>query len=132
MVLMFSHQLTVAETARAMSSMPGVIIQSIAEALVIGYIVLLLPSIAHRTLAGIGFRKLSAAQAWAIVAGAVLMFVVVTPLATVLQNLLHFKTPESAIAVFTQTAGWRRAAFIFFGVVLAPAFEEAVFRLVLF
>lgn len=127
-----THHLDITAAARAMTSMPGVIIQGIAEVFVIGYIVLLLPSISHTSLAGIGFRRLSAAQLWAIAAGAVLMFAAVTPLASVLQNLLHFKTPESAIAVFTQTSGWRRAAFIFFGVVLAPAFEEAVFRLVLF
>lgn len=126
------NHLDTVETARAMTSMPGVVIQSIAEVVIIAYIVLLLPSLAHTSAAGIGFRRLSRAQVSTVIAGAVLMFVVVTPLATVLQNLLHFKQPESAIAVFTQTSGWRRAVFIFFGVVLAPAFEESVFRLVLF
>ena len=129
---MAEHHFDIAATRQAMTSMPGVIIQSIAEVVVIGYIVLLLPSLAKTSLAGIGFRKISAAQVSIIVIGAVLMFALVTPLATILETLLHFKQPESAIAVFAQTSGWRRAVFIFFGVVLAPAFEESVFRLVLF
>jgi membrane protease YdiL (CAAX protease family) len=49
-----------------------------------------------------------------------------------LQTLLHFKQQEEAIAVFTRATGWQRFAFVLFGVVFAPAFEEAVFRLVLF
>jgi membrane protease YdiL (CAAX protease family) len=127
-----SHGLDVSGTTRAMSAMPGVIIQSIAEVFVIAYVIVLLPSLAKTSLAGIGFRKISGMQLQAILIAIVLMFVIVTPLASALESLLHFKTPEEAIAVFTKTSGWRRAAFAFFGVVLAPAFEEAVFRLVLF
>lgn len=129
---MATHQLDAVAAARAMTSMPGVVIQSVAEVFVIAYIVVLLPPVAQTSLAGLGFRKITGAQISIVVAGAVLMFVVVTPLATILQSLLHFKQPESAIAVFAHTSGWKRAVFIFFGVVLAPAFEESVFRLVLF
>jgi membrane protease YdiL (CAAX protease family) len=127
-----SHGLDVAGTARAMGAMPGVVIQSIADIFIVGYIVLFLPLLARTSLAGIGFRRISGAQLNAIVVAAILMFVIVTPLASALESLLHFKTPEEAISVFTKTAGWRRAIFAFFGVVVAPAFEESVFRLVLF
>lgn len=126
-----SH-LDMTQMLRALSSIPGVVIQGIAEIFIIAYILVLLPPLARTSLAGIGFRKISNAQIAAIAAATVLMFVAVTPLATIFENVMHFKQPESAIAVFTQTSGWRRAIFIFFGVVLAPAFEESVFRLVLF
>lgn len=127
-----THHLDVYGTARALAGMPGVTIQSIAELVVVGYIVLLLPAVAKTPLAAIGFRRVSGAQLATIALAAVLMFVIVTPLASVLQTLLHFKTPEEAIALFTKTAGWRKVAFAFFGIVVAPAFEEALFRLVLF
>jgi membrane protease YdiL (CAAX protease family) len=127
-----THGLDLYGATRALSAMPGVIIQSIAEVIVIAYIVLLLPGLARTSLAGIGFRRISPAQQRAILIAIVLMFVVVTPLASAMESLLHFKTPEEAIAVFTKTSGWRRVVFAFFGIVLAPAFEESVFRLVLF
>lgn len=117
---------------RAMTAMPGVTIQSVGEVFTIAYIVLLLPTVAKTPLANIGFRSLNARQIGIIVLGAVLMFVIVTPLASFLENVLHFKTPEAAIAVYTHAAGWQKAAFALFGIVVAPAFEEAVFRLVLF
>ncbi len=127
-----THHLDMYATARALSGMPGVTIQSIAEIVVIAYILLLLPAVAKTSLSGIGFRKISWETATAIALAALAMFLIVTPLASALESALHFKTPEEAIAVFTRTNGWQRAAFGFFGVVLAPAFEEAVFRLVLF
>lgn len=127
-----SHGLDFSGAAKALSALPGVIIQSIAEVFVIAYIWLLLPSLAKTSLAGIGFRRISGAQLNAILVAIVLMFVIVTPLASAMESILHFKTPEEAISVFTKTTGWRRAAFAFFGVVLAPVFEESVFRLFLF
>jgi membrane protease YdiL (CAAX protease family) len=127
-----SHGLDLMQTARAMTGMAGVTIQTIAEIVIIAYILLLLPSIAKVPLQGLGFRPLSSAQMGVILLGAVAMFVVVTPFASLLQTLLHFKQQEEAIAVFTHATGWQRFAFVLFGVVFAPAFEEAVFRLVLF
>lgn len=127
-----THGFDLALMQRSMSGMPGVTIQTIAEIFVIGYILLLLPKLAKMSLQDIGFRPLSSANWTVIILGAVAMFVVVTPVATALQNLLHFKTQEEAIAVFTHASGWQRFAFVIFGVVFAPAFEEAVFRVVLF
>lgn len=119
-------------TAHALTGMPGVIIQSIVEVIVIGYIIALLPAVARMSPYDLGFRRVGPDQIGIIVLAAIAMFVVVTPLASVLQNILHFKTPEEAIAVFTKTTGWYRAIFAFFGIVLAPLFEEAVFRWTLF
>ncbi len=119
-------------TARAVAGPPGVAIQSIAEIVIVVYIVLLLPPVSKTSLSGIGFRKISGAQLGAIAIAAIAMFLVVTPLASILETVLHFKTPEQAIAMFTRTGGWAKIAFAFFGIVVAPAFEEAVFRLVLF
>ena len=127
-----SQHLDAYSTARALGGMPGVIIQSIAELVVIVYLLVLLPPVARTSLRGLGFRNVTAAQAGAIVVGAIAMFVIVTPLASAFQSILHFKTPEEAIAVFTKTSGWQRAVFAFFGIVLAPLFEEAVFRWTLF
>lgn len=127
-----ANHLDLASARAALSGMPAVNIQSVAEVFVIAYIVLLLPGLAHTSLANIGFRRISAQQLGTIVLAAILMFVIVTPLATLIQNALHFKTPEQAIAMFSRTSGWQRVLFVFFGAVLAPAFEEAVFRLVLF
>ncbi|HKU67619.1 MAG TPA: type II CAAX endopeptidase family protein [Candidatus Baltobacteraceae bacterium] len=127
-----SQHLTALDTARSLAGMPGVIIQSIAEVIVIAYIVALLPAVAGTSLDGLGFRRVTAGHVGAIVIAAIAMFAIVTPLASVLQTALPFKTPEEAIAVFMKTSGWQRAAFAFFGIVLAPLFEEAVFRWTLF
>lgn len=127
-----SQHLSFYATARALTGMPAVFVQGIAEVAVIAYVLLVLPAVAKTPLAGIGFRKLSSAQFGAVALAAILMFVIVTPIASILQTALHFKTPEEAIALFGRAAGWQRAAFAFFGVVLAPAFEEVIFRLVLF
>jgi membrane protease YdiL (CAAX protease family) len=127
-----SQHLDILGTAHALAGMPGVTIQSIAEVIIVGYIVLLLPSVAKTPLANMGFRPLESAHLRAIFIAAIAMFVVVTPLASALETLLHFKTPEEAIAVFSHAAGWQKAAFAFFGIVVAPLFEEAVFRWVLF
>ena len=129
---MISNHLDIYGLQRAMTAMPGVTIQSVGEVVTIVYILLVLPAVAKTPLSNIGFRSLSARQIAIAVLGAVLMFVIVTPLASFLENALHFKTPEEAIAVYTHAAGWQKAAFAFFGIVIAPAFEEAVFRIVLF
>lgn len=127
-----ADHLDLASATHALAGMAGVTIQSIAEVVIILLIVALLPSVSKTSLAGLGFRRLTSANFVVIILGAVLMFVLVTPIASALQTLLHFKQPEEAIALFTKTAGWQRVAFAFFGIVLAPLFEEAVFRWVLF
>ena len=129
---MLSNHLDIYGLQRAMTAMPGVTIQSIAEVLTIAFIIPVLPTVAKTSLWNIGFRPLSSRQLWTVLLGTVLMFVLVTPLASLLQTLLHFKTPEEAIAVYTHAAGWQKAAFAFFGILVAPAFEEALFRIVLF
>jgi membrane protease YdiL (CAAX protease family) len=127
-----SQHLSTLETARSLAGIPGVVIQSVAEIIVVAYILALLPTIARTSFSGLGFRGISFEHIAAALIGAVAMFAIVTPLASVLETALHFKTPEEAIAVFTKTIGWQRAAFAFFGIVLAPLFEEAVFRWTLF
>ncbi|HET6895873.1 MAG TPA: type II CAAX endopeptidase family protein [Candidatus Baltobacteraceae bacterium] len=127
-----SQHLDMYGTAHALTGMAGVIIQSLAEVIVIAYIVALLPLVARMPLHALGLRRLTAEHIGIIVIGAIAMFVVVTPLASALQTLLHFKTPEEAIAVFSKTSGWQRVVFAFFGIVLAPLFEESIFRWTLF
>lgn len=129
---MLSQHLDIPALQRAMTAMPGVTIQSIGEVVTIVFIVLVLPAVAKTSLHDVGFRPLSGRQLGTVLLGTLLMFVLVTPLASFLENILHFKTPEAAVAVYTHAAGWQKAAFAFFGIVVAPAFEEAVFRLVLF
>jgi membrane protease YdiL (CAAX protease family) len=127
-----THGMDLAATLRSMSAMPGVTIQSIAEVVAIAFIALLLPPLAQTSLRGIGFQAISGRQVSIALLGAVLMFVIVTPLASVLETLLHFKAQEEAIAVYMHVNGWQKLAFAFFGIVVAPAFEESLFRVVLF
>ena len=61
------------------------------------------------------------------------MAVVLTLLGTALSALLRAHTPEEAIKVFLGLKSpLSKAGFAFFAVVLAPFFEEFVFRLFLF
>lgn len=130
---MVSAHLSIQELARVASAgFPAIVITGIPEILALLFIFLLLPSIAKTSLYGLGLRKLSASQLAIVVVGAIAMFAIVTPLASALENALHFKTPEAAIAAFTNTSGWQKIVFAFFGIVLAPLFEEAVFRWTLF
>jgi membrane protease YdiL (CAAX protease family) len=128
----FSHGFDPAQTARAMMGPLGIAVQGIAEILVIAYVLLLLPSIAKTALAGIGLRRLSFVHISAIVAGVIGMFAVVSLLSTVIGTALHFKQPEAAVALFSRAYGWQKAEIGFFAVVVAPVFEEAVFRWTLF
>jgi hypothetical protein len=127
-----SAHLDMAAVMQGLRGMPAIVIQGIAEIVTIGFIVLLLPVLAKSSAAQVGFRALSARQLGIIAIGALAMFFIVTPLASVLQTLLHFKTPEAAIALYAHATGSQRVLFAFFGIVIAPAFEEAVFRWTLF
>jgi membrane protease YdiL (CAAX protease family) len=129
---MASHGLDIYATARAMSGMPGVTVQGIAELFAVAFIAILLPVLARTPPAGIGFRGISGAQIGTAALGVVLMFVLVSLLSSGISTLLHYKSQEAAIAMYEHATGWQRAAFAFFGILVAPAFEEGVFRYVLF
>jgi membrane protease YdiL (CAAX protease family) len=130
---MLTQHLSFQELARAASTgFPAIILTGIPEILALIFIFLLLPVVAKTSFYGLGFRPLTSTQWAAIAIGAIAMFVIVTPLASALENALHFKSPEAAIAAFTNTTGWQKIVFAIFGIVLAPLFEEAVFRWTLF
>ena len=129
---MLAQHLSLQDLARLGTGMPAIVITGVAEIVALIFIFALLPAIAKTPFSGLGLRRISPAQIGVIIAGAIAMFVVVTPLASALENVLHFKTPEAAIAAFTNTSGWQKIVFAIFGIGLAPLFEEAVFRWTLF
>ncbi len=67
-----------------------------------------------------------------IIAAIIAMFVLVTALGSLFSTLLHFKTPELAIAVFQHMQGWQKVLFAIFAVIVGPVWEEFVFRVFLF
>ena len=108
-------------------------LQGIAEIIVIAYLLIVPPRLAKRSLGEIGFRSLRAGDGLAIAIGIIAMAVVLTLLGTALSALLRAHTPEEAIKVFLGLKSpLSKAGFAFFAVVLAPFFEEFVFRLFLF
>lgn len=131
-VWLATHGMDTARLQTEMLGLFGVGLQSAGE--VAGILVLLavLPAIAHMSLRELGFRLPKASDAGKIGLAILLMFVVVTALGSLLSTLLHFKTPELAIKVFTQLHGWQKALFALFAIVVGPVAEEFVFRLFLF
>lgn len=117
---------------QASTSMYFVNVQGVAEVVAIAYILAILPSLSKLSLRQIGFRS-GTGNDWKIAGlGIIAMFVVVTVAAGALTNLLHFKTPEVAIAVYQHADGTGKVLFVIFGIILAPVFEEFVFRIFLF
>jgi hypothetical protein len=117
---------------QAASGMYFVNVQGVAEVLAIAYILAVLPSLSMLSLREIGFRR-GTSRDWGIAGlGIVAMFVVVTVAAGALTNILHFKTPEVAIAIYQHANSANKVLFVLFGVILAPVFEEFVFRIFLF
>lgn len=111
----------------------GFLLQGIAELIVIVYLLIVVPTLACTTLEGIGFRNLSGRTlkyAAIAVAG---MFVVVTALGSLLTNVLHAKTPEEAVQIFLSLHSLSaKIGFAFFAAIVAPLWEEFVFRVFLF
>lgn len=117
---------------RAATSMFFVNVQGVAEVLIIVYVLAILPWLSKLSLPEIGFRA-GTARDWKIAGlGIVAMFVVVTVVAGLFTNLLHFKNEEAALAVYTHASGANKVLFVLFGIILAPVFEEFVFRILLF
>jgi membrane protease YdiL (CAAX protease family) len=126
------HGLDVSGLARALSGYYGITVQGVAEVAIIALVLWLVPAVAKTSLRGLGFSA-PAARDWLVITlGIAGMFLIVTLLASSLTSLLHFKTPELAIALYTHSTGWQKLAFALFGVVLAPIFEESIFRVYLF
>lgn len=110
----------------------AVYMQGVGETLAAIYLLALMPVLAKVPLRRIGFRSPQAADAGAIVLGIVAMFLVVGIIATFISKSLHFSTPETAIDVYKHLTGGSRAGFVFFGAIVAPVFEETMFRIFLF
>ena len=128
----FSQQMSAGQITRAATGMPAVLAQGVGEVFTVAYVLLLLPVVAKVPLSAIGYRKISNSQIAVAILGAALMYAVVTPLSYVISSLVHFKTEEAAVQVFVQAAGSQKAAFAFFGIIVAPFSEELIFRVVLF
>lgn len=126
------HGYDAVQLNRTFSGFYGITVQSIAEVLIVAYLLLLTPILGKTTLQRIGFRKARSAD-WIIVLLAIVgMFVFVNIPASLLTTALHFKSPELAMSVYTHSSGFQKVLFAVFGVILAPVFEESVFRVFLF
>ena len=127
-----AHGTDIAGLTRAMTGLYGITVQSIAELVVIAFLLLVLPGIAKVSLPELGFRKPPQTEWGKIGVAIIAMFVLVTFLGSGISNALHFKTPELAISVFTHMQGWQKALFAVFAVIVGPVWEEFVFRVFLF
>jgi uncharacterized protein len=117
---------------RSMLGLFGIGLQSAAEVVVIGFLLLVLPALAKTGLRDLGFRAPNRSDTGKILAAVLAMFVLVTALGSLLSTALHFKTPELAIAVFQHMQGWQKVLFAIFAIVVGPVWEEFVFRIFLF
>ncbi len=117
---------------RSLTGLFGIGLQSIAEIVVILYLLVVLPSISHTSLRDLGFRAPSTSDAVKIAGAIIAMFVLVTALGSLLTTALHFKTQELAVQVFLHMHGLDKALFAFFAVIVGPVTEELFFRIFLF
>lgn len=127
-----THGFSVAELSAAGNGLTGVVLQSGAEIVAVAFVIALVPALAKMPLRDVGFRSISRENIGTIAIGIFVMFVVATLLSSLLQSLLHFKTPETAVGMYMKLSGLQRAVFVFFGVIIAPFCEETFFRVLLF
>lgn len=115
------------------SGLPSIQISAVGEIAAIAFLFAVLPEIAKMPLRDLGFRKLSGAELLFALGGALVMVVVITGLASLLQWALHAKVSEQAVSVFLslKTPG-AKIEFALIGIVLAPIAEETVFRVFIF
>lgn len=131
-VFLAQHGFDQSVLRQATTSMFFVDVQGVAEVIIILYILAIMPSLSKLSLREIGFRS-GTPRDWKIAGlGIVAMFVLITVVAGAFTTLLHFKTPEVAIAVYQHANSTDKVLFVLFGVILAPVFEEFVFRIFLF
>lgn len=116
----------------ALNGLFGLGLQSIAELVGVIFLLIVLPSLAHRSLRSLGFRPLSPRDIAIVAIGVVTMFVVVTGLGSIFENLFHVKSPEAAVKMFTALHGYQRVLFAVFAIVVGPLAEEMFFRVLLF
>jgi len=126
------HGFDIALLNRSLVGFFGIGLQSVAEIVVVLYLLVVLPSIAHTSLRDLGFRAPSASDAFKIAGAVISMFVLVTALGSLLTTALHFKTQELAVQVFLHMHGLDKALFALFAVVIGPVTEELFFRIFLF
>jgi membrane protease YdiL (CAAX protease family) len=128
-----THGFDVAAYTRAAYGPFGIKLQAAIEIAIILYLLLVLPAVARTSLAGLGFTRPVSRDMAIVGGGIVAMIVVIEGLGTLLTIALHAHTPEAAIQVFlTLHTAIAKAGFALFAVVLAPFFEEFLFRLFLF
>lgn len=126
------HGYDVAGLNKAFVGLFGIGVQSVAEIVVIAFLLAVLPALSKTSLYDLGFRAPQRGDWGSIGLAIVGMFVVVNLLGSLLMTALHFKTPELAISVFTHMVGWQKILFAFFAVIVGPVWEEMVFRVFLF
>jgi len=113
--------------------LPAVQIQAAGEVAATVFLLAALPYIAKMSLRDLGFRALTLRDVGYIVAATIVMVVVTNGLASLLENALHTKVSEQAVALYlNMKTPLARAQFALLGVVVAAIFEETVFRIVLF
>lgn len=91
-----------------------------------------LPRLAHRSLRDLGLRAPTPAEiAWG-VGGAIAMGIAIEAIGAFEANVLHVKVSETAVDVLKATRGTLTIVFSLFACIIAPFFEEFVFRGFLF
>jgi uncharacterized protein len=127
-----SHGTDTAALTRALTGLYGVEIQSLAEAIVVLYLLLVVPVLARRSLRELGFRMPTSRDLLYTLIAIVSMFVLVTALGSLFESMLHVKAQEEAVHMFTKFHGFDRLLFAAFAVVVGPVTEEIFFRFMLF
>lgn len=129
---MVSHGADVTGLTRALAGLYGVEVQSIAEALVVVYLLILVPVIGRSSLRDLGFRMPTSQDLFFTLIAIVAMFVLVTGISSFFENVLHVKGQEEAVELFLRVHGFQKVLFALFAVVVGPVTEEIFFRFTLF
>jgi len=111
----------------------GLATQAFFEAGAVAIVLAALPRLSKLSLRELGFRTPSASTLAIAVGGALAMTVVANGLATLIDTVLHSKHEQDAVQILQMlrdpvTLG----VFIVYAVVLAPFFEESLFRIFVF
>ena len=133
MVALVVGNVITTESVKAQTLTPALfVVQLVGYALPVLLLFLLLPRLAHRSLADLGLRAPARSDLLWGVLGAVAMLIAADAVGAIQAALFHVKTEEVQVQWLARERGPMVAAFAFLAVVLAPFFEELTFRGFLF
>ncbi|MGB6984774.1 MAG: type II CAAX endopeptidase family protein [Candidatus Aquilonibacter sp.] len=105
----------------------------LAEGILAGIVIALLPWVSRLSLRELGYRLPSAGDLLIAFLGSLVMALVANGGASIIQAVLHTSQDQQAVAMLRQLHDPRLlAAFALFACVLAPFMEETIFRVFLF